>query len=70
MYQAAIEGLGVAIAQPELVEDDIKTGRLIAPFPQVVATGKQYFLVCQPAQRHVPGVAQFLSWIQTQTTCQ
>ena len=64
MYQAAIEGLGAAIAQPEFVEDDLASGRLVAPFEQVISTGRKYFLVCPARSRHEPAVARFLSWVR------
>lgn len=66
VYQAAVEGLGVAVAQPEFVQDELASGRLIAPFRQVVATGKRYFIVCPPERRHRPAVARFLSWVQSE----
>lgn len=65
MYQAAIEGLGVCLAQPEFVAEDLASGRLIAPFKQVVNTGKKHFLVCPVRQRYDPAVASFLSWVQS-----
>lgn len=65
MYQAAIEGLGVAIAQPEFVEEELASGRLIAPFEQVVATGRKHFLVCPARLRHDPAIAGFFSWVQS-----
>jgi LysR family glycine cleavage system transcriptional activator len=66
VYQAAIEGLGVAIAQPEFVQDELASGRLISPFRKVFSTGKRYFLVCPAARRHAPAVARFLSWVQSE----
>lgn len=66
VYQAAVEGLGVAVAQPEFVQDELANGRLVAPFPQVVATGKRYFIVCPPERRHRPAVGRFLSWVQSE----
>jgi len=65
MYQAAIEGLGICIAQPEFVEDDLAAGRLIAPFPEIVATGRKHFLVCPAQQRHNPAIARFFSWVRS-----
>jgi len=65
MYQAAIEGLGVGIAQPEFVEEDLASGRLVAPFKQVVSTGRKHFLVCPARGRHDPAVARFFSWVQS-----
>jgi LysR family glycine cleavage system transcriptional activator len=65
MYQAALEGLGICIAQPEFVQDDLASGRLIAPFPGIVSTGRKHFLVCPERRRHEPAVAQFFSWVQS-----
>ncbi|MGT2509200.1 LysR substrate-binding domain-containing protein [Cupriavidus basilensis] len=65
MYQAAIEGLGICIAQPEFVEDDLATGRLIAPFSEIVETGRKHFLVCPARRRHEPAIARFFSWVQS-----
>lgn len=65
MYQAALEGLGICIAQPEFVEKDLASGQLIAPFPEMVSTGRKHFLVCQERRRHDPAVARFFSWIQS-----
>ena len=65
MYQAAIEGLGVGIAQPEFVQEDLASGRLVAPFEQVVSTGRKHFLVCPAKSRHDPAVARFFSWVQS-----
>lgn len=65
MYQAALEGLGVCIAQPEFVEDDLTAGRLVAPFNNRVTTGKRYYLVCPLRIRHEPAISQFLSWVGT-----
>jgi LysR family glycine cleavage system transcriptional activator len=62
VYQAAMEGLGVAIAQPEFVETELASGRLVAPVAQAVPTGKRYFLTCQSSRRHVPAIASFFSW--------
>jgi LysR family transcriptional regulator, glycine cleavage system transcriptional activator len=67
MYQAALEGLGMCIAQPELVEDDLVAGRLIAPFPQVISTGRKQFLVCPARLRHDPAVSSFFAWVQSKT---
>ena len=65
MYQAALEGLGMCIAQPEFVEADLAGGRLVAPFPQIISTGRKQFLVCPARLRHDPAVASFFSWVQS-----
>jgi LysR family glycine cleavage system transcriptional activator len=43
--QAAIAGMGVAIARRTLTTDELESGQLIAPFAQSVPTGKRYCLV-------------------------
>ena len=60
------EGLGVAVAQPEFVQEELASGRLIAPFREVFSTGKRYFLICPAERRHRPAVAGFLSWVQSE----
>lgn len=44
-YQAAIEGLGVAIAQVNFVIDDIAAGRLVTPFRTIVGDGECFNLI-------------------------
>ena len=43
--EAAIAGMGVAIARQTLITSELKSGALIAPFPERVATGKRYGIV-------------------------
>jgi LysR family transcriptional regulator, glycine cleavage system transcriptional activator len=62
-YQAAIDGVGVVIAQRSFVDDDLRNGRLVAPFAlQVPADGSYYF--AYPAERSKgERVAAFEEWI-------
>jgi LysR family glycine cleavage system transcriptional activator len=43
--QAAIAGMGVAIARRTLTTNELESGQLIAPFAQSVPTGKRYCLI-------------------------
>lgn len=43
--QAAIAGMGVAIARRTLTTNELASGQLVAPFPQSVRTGKRYCVV-------------------------
>ena len=46
-YQAAIDGLGVVIAQRSFVEEDLKSGSLVAPFDlEVPGDGAYYLQLC------------------------
>jgi LysR family glycine cleavage system transcriptional activator len=62
-YQAAIDGVGVVIAQRSFVDEDLRNGRLVAPFAlQVPADGSYYF--AYPVERPKGDrVAAFEEWI-------
>jgi LysR family glycine cleavage system transcriptional activator len=62
-YQAAIQGLGVAVAQVALVADDLAAGRLVAPFSLRVPGEWSYFLV-RPLDREEPRKVMLLrEWL-------
>jgi LysR family transcriptional regulator, glycine cleavage system transcriptional activator len=62
-YQAAIDGLGVVIAQRSFVLDDLRAGRLIAPLHLEVPGDGSYYL-CYPAERSKPeAVSAFEEWL-------
>ena len=56
---AAIQGLGVAIADETLVEEDIRAGRLVRPFATSIKTGASYRLVLREAPGTENGLAAF-----------
>ena len=64
-YQAAIDELGVMIAQRALVEDDLASGRLVAPIAKPVRTPGAYYLVYPPNRPRSTRVAAFEDWIVT-----
>jgi len=63
--EAAIAGQGLALASAALVNDDLKAGRLIRPFPPsgAEATAFSYFLIFPPASAAKPKVKAFRDWI-------
>lgn len=62
-YQAAIDKLGIAMAQTALVADDLAAGRLVAPFDLQVPASGAYFLLCPPRSRELEKVRRFQAWI-------
>lgn len=58
---AAIQGFGVAIADSNLVESDIASGRLIKPFAGEVMTGAVYSLLQRPAEDAPPLLAELVA---------
>ena len=65
-YQAAIDRLGVAMAQTALVADDLAAGRLVAPFALRVPTKGAYFLIYPPRAGSSAKVRRFEEWIRAE----
>lgn len=65
-YEAALEGLGVAIAQKAMVEKELQEGRLVMPFQLSVDLGaRTYYFVMPPAgyKRRSRELDQFRRWV-------
>jgi LysR family transcriptional regulator, glycine cleavage system transcriptional activator len=62
-FDAAIEGLGVALAIKPLLCAEIRAGRLVVPFDIVAPTRWSYFLVTSAADAAEAPVAAFRDWI-------
>lgn len=62
-YQAAIDRLGVAMAQKALVAEDIASRRLVAPIGFEVATSGGYYLVYPRRHANRDVVQLFKTWI-------
>lgn len=63
-YQAAADGLGVAIAQRAYIEEDLKSGRLVIAVPHAAKTERGYYVVCDPAKANEEAVRFFREWIR------
>jgi len=64
--EAASQKLGVALALRPLVNADIASGRLAAPFDVEVKPGSAYYLVCPEVIADRPAVAAFRKWLLEQ----
>jgi LysR family transcriptional regulator, glycine cleavage system transcriptional activator len=60
---AAMDGLGVAIAPAYLIEGELRAGRLIAPFPELIAPDDNYYVLCRTGQENKPPVRAFREWL-------
>jgi len=60
---AAIRGLGVAIIDPILVQEELKDGRLIQPFTQTLPASSAYYLVWPDWREEAPKLAAFRDWL-------
>lgn len=61
--QAALDGVGVAIAQLSYVSDAIATGRLVAPFPTVARKRENWLLQYRPVRGDDPALRRFRDWL-------
>jgi LysR family glycine cleavage system transcriptional activator len=65
-YQAAIDGLGIAIAQVRLVDQELESGTLVRPFPQVVRRPFAYYLLTPQRDSLARNVAIFREWLRSE----
>jgi LysR family transcriptional regulator, glycine cleavage system transcriptional activator len=62
-YQAAIDELGVMIAQRALVDDDLRSGRLVAPIDLPVPAQGAYYLAYHPHRPKPARLRAFEDWL-------
>ncbi|WP_052121526.1 transcriptional regulator GcvA [Inquilinus limosus] len=62
-YQAAIEGIGIAIGQMALVIEDLETGRLVPAFDFILQNGNAYHLMYYEHAAKNPRLVEFRDWI-------
>ncbi|MDN7143427.1 LysR family transcriptional regulator [Pseudomonas sp. JQ170] len=61
--EAAIAGIGVAIARRTLLNDELERGALIVPFGSAIANHKRYVLHYPPGGLARPGVRAVHDWL-------
>jgi LysR family glycine cleavage system transcriptional activator len=61
--QAASDGVGVAIGISPYVDDDVKAGRLVAPFALSVSKGEHWYLIWRDSRKDEAAFRAFRSWI-------
>lgn len=65
--QLALEGRGVALGRSPLIERELADGRLVAPFPQQLATGAGYWVVHRKRSAEARKVLAFKAWLLAQS---
>ncbi len=63
---AAMEGLGIALADRGLVAREVQFGQLVVPFDLTLDTHKAFYLVYQKNRPLTYGMNAFRDWILTQ----
>jgi LysR family transcriptional regulator, glycine cleavage system transcriptional activator len=64
---AAMEGAGVALLSPTLFEAALREGKLIQPFPEVMAGPQWHYLLLNPTASG-PALQGFRGWLQAELT--
>ena len=62
LLEAAVAGLGVAIAPAPLVGEDLASGRLVAPWGFVETPGR--WILCAPARSQDARIAPLAEWLR------
>lgn len=62
-WQAAVDGLGMAIGQNRLLTHEFEKGLLVRPFAKPVHTGLGYYLVWAKRARESQKVSAFSDWM-------
>jgi DNA-binding transcriptional LysR family regulator len=61
--QSAIAGLGILLAHPFLIAEDLESGRLMIPFPRMVKSTFNYYLTYPRSKRRSAAIQVFQRWI-------
>jgi LysR family glycine cleavage system transcriptional activator len=62
-YEAAVEGMGVALGEVALVSEDVRRGRLIAPIKYHCSDPESFYLIYPRKIEAMPAVRAFCGWI-------
>ena len=61
--QAAADGVGIAMGIRPYVDDDLRAGRLVAPFDLAVPKGKEWYLVYREFRKDQRDFVAFRQWL-------
>jgi len=61
--RAAIEGKGILLGRSALVERELATGLLVAPFEQRLNGAGSYWFLATPQKAKTPKVLAFRDWL-------
>ncbi|WP_216332905.1 LysR substrate-binding domain-containing protein [Rhizobium sp. X9] len=64
LIEAILSGHGIGLARHSLISDELKTGRLIAPFGAPQPTASRYHLLTSPDRRRLPEIASLLALLR------
>lgn len=68
--QAAMDGVGVAVAQIHYVSDALAAGRLVVPFGIPAQRYESWYLAFRPVRSQEPALAWFRAWLRSESVRQ
>jgi LysR family glycine cleavage system transcriptional activator len=68
VIDAAIDGLGVALAKDSWVEQDLLAGRLVRPFEVTLPVESAYYMVFPKQRAGDVRIATFVDWVRSEGT--
>ena len=60
---AAMEGLGVALSDSQLIEREVQYGQLVQPFDMVLQSARNFYLVYSNKRQPTFGMESFRDWL-------
>jgi len=60
---AAVAGYGVLIGHAPFIQNELRSGELVAPFAPRVASPKRYYALVRSSCANLPAVRAFLDWL-------
>ncbi|MGL4959222.1 MAG: LysR substrate-binding domain-containing protein, partial [Plesiomonas sp.] len=63
VLQSAIHGQGVALANNVLAQPELKAGRLVCPFDDLLMSKNAFYVVCHDSQAELGKIAAFRQWM-------
>lgn len=62
-YQAAVDGLGIAMGQPTMLRTELENGTLVCPYPHEVKRDLGYYFVIPEAMGNRRRLRTFRNWL-------
>lgn len=66
VYQAAVNGLGIAMAQTAHIDDHLRQGTLVQFYDLPLTTDRSYFLVYSPLRAKDRRIVAFAAWLKAE----
>jgi LysR family glycine cleavage system transcriptional activator len=63
VVESAMNDGGVGMIDVRMFPDEVKSGRLVAPFQTGIVSGRSYYLVSRAEEIEIPRIAAFRAWV-------